>query len=522
MLAFTLPAHCLIVRGYNSTEHDRFTGFPAAPVMNPGFLYDATKFTGVGWWVNNFTMAGTIYSQVTAISPRHLLTATHAAPPVGTVIHFIDSTGTLVDRAVQSTTPVPKGVSGDSDLCVMSLVSPLPSTVANYPWLNLVGGEDSYENLPLVVLGQTPNGTPRGGECPTTHSYEEFITATSIGNTRAAAWLYHAVNSPTNSCALSGGDSGGPSFHNVGGQPAVVGVHLAAVTVGMETESYDTFVPHYAAEVDVILAPAGHRLMPVNYTATTLQFPAAAASPAPLRRSNPGSIGFSVANTGGELTGNLALTISFAAGSEPSSLTAAGWVVESGGTGVWNLRAATLAASGSLSFTANWTALADLASITANLTADSDTAAAISVAPTFALAPSYAEWADGLALPGQTADPDGDDLENLLEYALGGDPEGGAMFLPGGHPLQPVITAAGGTISLSFPERSDAFLRGLSYVVETSTTLGSLAGSVTLPAGASSSTAPFAPAVPGFVKRTITWPSDGPRRFARLKVELAE
>lgn len=522
LLALTLPARCLTVQGYNPTEHDRFTGFPAAPVMNPGFLYDATKFTGVGWWVNSFTSAGSVYSQVTAISPRHLLTATHATPPGGTVIHFVDSTGALVDRAIQSATAVPNGVSGNSDLCVMTLVSPLPPTVATYPWLNLAGGESSYEDLALIVLGQIPNATLQGGECPTTRSYEGFVTATTIGHTRAARWVYHPVDSPTHSCALSNGDSGGPSFHEVGEQPAIVGVHMAIDTVGMETESYDTFVPHYADGVDTILAPAGHRLRPVNFTPTTLAIPSAAASPVTLRRFNPGSISFSVANTGSELTGNLAVTITFSVGSEPSSLTAPGWVVEPGGTGVWHLRAATLAAGANLSFTADWAALPDLASITADLTAGSDTASAIAAAPSFTLAPSYAEWADGLAMPGQTEDPDGDDLENLLEYALGGDPENGAMFLPGDHPLRPVMTESGGTIRLSFPERGDAVLRGISYIVETSTTLEGLAGSITLPEGASSSAAPFVPEVPGFVKRTITWPSDSPRRFARLKVELAE
>ena len=113
-------------------------------------------------------------------------------------------------------------------------------------------------------------------------------------------------------------------------------------------------------------------------------------------------------------------------------------------------------------------------------------------------------------------------MENLLEYALGGDPESGAMTLPGGHPLLPVMTHQAGTVTLSYPERDDAVLRGISHLVETSTSPSTLAGATTLPAGASSTTAPFSPAVPGFVKRTVTWPADGPKRFARVKVELAE
>jgi len=110
----------------------------------------------------------------------------------------------------------------------------------------------------------------------------------------------------------------------------------------------------------------------------------------------------------------------------------------------------------------------------------------------------------------------------LLEYAFGGDAENGTMQLPAGHPLQPVISVASGNVTLSYPERSDAGVRGLSYIVETSTGLNDLTGSTTLPAGSSSSTAAYSPAEPGFVKRTITWPSDGPRRFTRVKVALAE
>lgn len=518
----TLPASGLIVQGYNATAHDRFTGFPAAPVMNPDFIHDASRYTGVGWWVNTFTSLGTVYSQVTAVSPVHLLTATHATPPGGTAIHFIDSSGALVTRFLASATAVPNNILGSSDLCVMTLSSPLPATVFIYPWLNLPGGESSYEGLDLVVLGQTPNGPPRGAECPASHSYEGFSTISTIGNTRAARWQFHAVNSPAGSCALSPGDSGGPSFHLTGGQPAIVGVHLAAVTTGAETDSYDTFVPHYAGAVDTILGLAGHRMIPANFTPTALAIPAATPSPATLRRANPGSIGFSVVNTGGELTGNLTVTLAFPAGQEPDSLAAAGWVVESGGAGVWHLRAGTLAAAASLSFTANWSALPGVASIGCMIAADSDTAAAVNAAPFFLLGPSYAEWAGGLAEPGQTDDPDADGWENLLEYAFGGDAESGAMILPGDHPLQPVLTESGGTITLSYPERDDAEVRGLSYLVETSAALDGLAGATMLPAGAVSSTAAFDPAVPGFVKRTITWPSDGPQRFVRVKVALAE
>ena len=520
LLAVTLPVQGLTVKGYNATDHDRFTGFPGAPVMNPDFIYDATKFTGVGWWVYTSVTYGTIYSPITAVSPRHLLCASHARPGPGTVIHFVDSTNTLVDRTVASFAIVPNDSMVNSDLCVITLTTPLPDTVARYPWQNLGGGEASYIGQLLTVLGQNPNGTPRGGQAAITALDDE--DGALLAGTYHAVWSYNSAVALPNECALSPGDSGGPSFAIVGGQPALVGTHAAAGTVGPLTESLDTLLHHYATRVDTILEPSGHRLMPANFTATTLGIPAGAASPTTLRRFNPGEVAFSVSNTGADLTGNIDVTLTFPAGHEPDTLTSPGAVVEAAGTGIWNLRKATLAASTSLTFTANWAALPDLPAINASITADSDTAPAIVANPSFPLGPSYAEWADGLAMPGQTEDPDDDSLPNLLEYAIGGDPESGSLFLPGDHPLLPVMTESGGIISLSYPERDDAVLRGISYLVQTSTTLAGLSWSATLPPGASSSTAPFAPAVPGFLNRTVTWPSDGPRRFARVKVDLAE
>lgn len=525
LLAFTLPAHSLTVRGYNATDHDRFTGFPASPVMNPGFLYDATKYTGVGWWTYVSGTYGTIHSQITAVSPRHLVCAAHARPSPGVhPVHFIDSTGALVTRTVSAFANVPNDdASASADLCVITLATPLPDTVAPFPWLNLTGGEAAYLSQELQVLGQTPNGTPRGGRASLS-SFETYDISATITDTRCSRFLYSTLAGLANDCFLTPGDSGGPSFADVGGQPALVSTHIAAIEniAPGQHLSIDTFLPHYVERVDEILEPAGHRLVPVNFTPTTLAIPSAAASPATLRRLNPGSVGFSVANTGGALTGNLAVTITFPAGEEPDSLTAPGWVVESGGTGVWHLRAATLAAAASLSFTANWSALPDLAAVGCTIAADSDTAAAVNAAPSFPLAPSYAAWAAGLAQPGQTADPDADALENLFEYALGGDPESGSMLLPGDHPLRPQLAESGGTVFFSFPERDDALLRGLSYVVETSTDLESPSWSATLPPGNATTTAPFAPDVPGFLKRTVTWPADGLQRFVRVKVELAE
>jgi hypothetical protein len=81
----------------------------------------------------------------------------------------------------------------------------------------------------------------------------------------------------------------------------------------------------------------------------------------------------------------------------------------------------------------------------------------------------YEEWASGESLSGndaeQTADPDSDDANNLIEYALGGDPgvvDGGTQF---SGMLKPIVTGSG--IEFVYPKRKDAATRGLIYTVET-------------------------------------------------------
>ncbi len=511
LIALTLPAQGLFVRGYNATDHDRFTNFPANPVMNPGFIYDASKFTGVG-----YITSGGDGRQYTLVTPRHVVCTTHNKPNPGQQLRFVDANGTVITRAFVTVTVISHPSTGTSDLTLCTLDAPLPSTVGTFPYLNLPN-EAAYIGEEITVHGFFAKGG-RGSIA----GFDDVEGGGFFDESRLFRFDYNTVFGGANDCHFVEGDSGSPSFAMVGGRPALVGVHTTMVTVGPIISNYDTFVPHYIAQINAQLQPAGYRMAPANFTATTLGIPSASASPGTLRRSHPGEIAFSVGNTGAELTGNLAVTVTFPVGQQPSSLSAPGWVVESGGSGIWNLRAATLAASTSLAFTATWTALPTLASINPSISADSDTATAIIANPSFPLAPSYAEWSTGLAQPAQTADPDGDSLENLLEYALGGDPQSGTMTLPGGHPLLPVMTHQAGIVSLSYPERSDAVLRGISYLVETSTSPSTLAGAITLPAGASSTTAPFSPTVPGFVKRTLTWPADGPRRFARVKVGLAE
>jgi hypothetical protein len=247
------------------------------------------------------------------------------------------------------------------------------------------------------------------------------------------------------------------------------------------------------------------------------------ASSAPtLRQANPGSVNFTVTNPDLAAAANVELTLTFPAGASPDSVTLPGWVVEAKGNGAWSLRLASLGAGASGVATVTWASLPAVASIPIATTLHSDTTALTSSQTTLTLLPSYAAWSAGLSDPAQGSDPDGDGVSNVLEYALGGDPASSSLTLPGGPPLLPQISVVAGNLDFSFPERTDAADRGLSYIVETSTDL--VSWSATLPAGNGSSAAAFDPAIDGFTMQHWTWPLDSssPGYFVRLRVELNE
>lgn len=521
LLAATQPLEAIVIRSYSAALHDRFSsGFPAAPVMNPNFIHGASRFTGVGWWyqAGNPAPADT---QFTLVSPRHVLSVRHLAGNFGgppQQLRFVGSDGQAHTRTIQSFI----NIAVDSelkDLAIAELSAPLPATVKPLRYANqLTEGQLTGDDI--MVLGKTARGGVGtiGGflDVPYSPSYV----------TRMFYFDYVAASGGSDECYFGpgSGDSGSPVFVEVGGEAALVGINAA---FGGETppvyRNYCTAVKTYIPQLDAVLNPLGYRMRPVSGVATVTLALTNASSPALQRQALPGSLTFTLDNTSAQTTHNAALTLAFAAGQWPNSVTTPnGWVTENLGGGVWSIRKWQMTSTDNAVVTASWSALPAVASLAVTVTRESEGFAATTTSPTFALAPSYAAWAAGLAEAGQSDDPDDDAVLNLMEYALGGNPQSGAMTLAPGVPLLPALVVSGGTVSFSFPERTDAALRGLSYLVETSTGLGAPPWSGTLPPGSTSSTQPYAPAVAGFVKRTISWPAAGPRRFVRLRVALAE
>ncbi len=112
--------HALVMRVYDPAQHDRFTGFPSAPVHNPTFMHAALNIFGVGWHTGNTA------SQLTMVSPLHFVGANHYKPGVGATIRFVASDGAIKNYTVASQVAITNDGGVPSDLFYGTLTSPIP------------------------------------------------------------------------------------------------------------------------------------------------------------------------------------------------------------------------------------------------------------------------------------------------------------------------------------------------------------------------------------------------------------
>lgn len=512
LLLLSQPAAALVIRAYNSAIHDRFFGFPAGPVMNPGFLYDPLKFTGVGW---NSSQA---FKHFTLVSPQHFVAAQHFLPAIGHELRFVAADGTVIGRTVTAFNNIaPDAGPGITDLTLGTLSAPLPPGVKPLPYLNLPNPAD-YIGRDLMIFGFVV----RAGHGVVNDVAElDPDGGGTYGNNWLLEFIYSGSGTNPDDAHVEVGDSGSPTFAWEGGQPALVGIHFYVNTVGDDIFNVDTFIPPYVPKLDLVLAPSGYRMRPAIFTPTTLTFTPTYTPATVFHIGESASLNLALKNTGADLTGNFAVTLTFPAAQAPATITAAGCVVDSVSSGVWSIRKATVAAAEDISITASWTSVPNLTQITGTALVESDATTAATYPLSIPAAQTYAQWSQGLAQPGQADDPDGDGLENLLEYAFGSDPQSGFTSFPGGEASRPRISVAAGIVTFSYPERVNANLLGLSYVPETTPDLAPGPWPLSLPVGNATTTQPFSPAVPGFVKRVITWPLDTPVKGARVRVTQA-
>ncbi|HVJ45708.1 MAG TPA: trypsin-like serine protease [Luteolibacter sp.] len=501
-------SNALEIRTYSAARHDRFTGYPGAPEFNDSAYYESRKFTGVAWIPGEGNSR-----QFALVSPKHVVFARHFLPGIGTTLRFLGSGGTVVDRTITNIQEVLNGSSLPTDLCLLTLSSPLTSAdgVAHFPYLNL-SAESAYTNATLTVFGWDAKAG-RG----TVNGFEDS-NISGINTTRLMRFRYLKGAGNQDDARVVVGDSGSPTFGSAGGNPAILGIHTAAGETTFFYNGYDSFIPHYIGELNALMAGEGYRMTPAYPPAVTLA--TSLVTPSPLKQAYAGTCHFDLSNMGSNDAGNARVTLHFPSGFAPDSITASGWIAESQGPQDWVFRRANLAAGAVSEFHVSWDALPAVSVIPVDVSRAAD--GSPSASQTFGIFPSptFKAWAAGLADETQGGDPDNDGASNLLEYALGGDPESGVMISETGDALFPVIAIESGQAVVRFPVRDDAVSRGITYVPEFSEALVNWS-SVDVPALVDG-TAPHVPAVPGFLLRTLSWNASDPRRFCRIRVTLSE
>jgi len=505
-------AHALEVREYTPDRHNRFMTGSSGLEINPNAYYDAELYTGVAFDTN----LSDSRRQFVLVTPEHILLAKHFSQDGN--ITFINSDGTLIHRTIASRTEVLNDSGGVTDIMIAKLSAPLTDVdkITPLPYAKLAT-EAQYIGRELVTFGLSRRAGRGTIASFTTFSQTE---PPAIGATRSFVFDYTTLGSNGDDAYAVIGDSGSPTFTIENGKPALVGLHLAAGTAPGLNRTIDSFVPHYDDKINALLASEGYQLILANPDLVALN---STQTVGDLGQLQPGSLSINLENNSGNKAANVTFQLSFPAAAIPDSINAAGWIVDNPSSGEYHLRRATLGARTTVNVTALYGSVPVLSQISVTVTHDSDGSSEVTQVFNSPVRETFAGFVSGLDLKGATDDPDQDGFQNLIEYALGGDPAENAISSEYSIPLNPQTSISSGEYLFSFPRRTDALVRGLTYQVEFSDDLSQGSFSSIPPEGSGTTVAPYDPAVAGFEKFTITIPlSSGTRKFARLMIALDE
>ncbi len=516
LLAVCPSAPALQFRTFSASRHNRFTGFPAAPALNPSFMHAAVDLTGVGW-DSTYPLR-----QFTLISPLYFVGANHFRPPIGAEIRFLSASGTIRSATVQSLYTIPNAAGQPTDLLLGRLSSPiLPSSGVQFLSTHLLDTEAAYIGQTLGVLGQPARGG-RGVIGPFSDFGGDPITGGSgINTTRTFQFNYVSLAGSQDDVFAESGDSGSPSFVVTGGKAGVVGTHTAVLTAAGTTTTFDTFIPAYAAQVNTIMEADGYHLTAASPKTTTLAV-VRQILPAQPRAGYPVTIQYTLSNTGAAAANNVRFSFSASGAPALNSTGDSAWVI-SQNPGTSDARRGGIAAAGTAQLSIAFTP--GVGTIQHTATSSCDESSPGSLSGEFTVIESFKSWSTGLTNTTAEGDDDQDGFDNLLEYACGGDPRKASTQVQNHtHPLgiSPVRieTVSGGARQVvRFVRRTDAAARALAYHIESNQSLSPSWNDKTSTASILSAT----PLTNGFelVEMALP-PSSAKREFLRLRVSLSE
>ena len=507
-------ASALQLRVFTPSKHERFTGFPAAPARNPFFIHAALDLSGVGW------SAEDPQKQFTLISPLHFAGANHFRPSLHSMLNSLSQDGTMMSREVTALTAMLNDQGQPTDVLIGTLGTPIPaaSGVTFLPYLNL-DTDAAYVGQALVVLGRNARGG-RGTIAATADFGADPLTSgAGINTTRTFSFNYQTTAGLADDAYAEAGDSGSPCLVVVGGRPALAGTHTAVLNALGTITTVDSLLPFYAAKINNYLFRDGYHLTqatPKSVAPTVSQ-----QAPALIRAGYLYSLLLTVANPSlVNEAHNLKLSQQWDAAQSPASGAGSGWVVEAASEGRIQARRGGLAAGGNTAFSVTGTIRnPGTGRSTVQLSADGVTA--VSQQLDVRVVESYRSWSRELTASGPADDPDHDGVDNLCEYAFGGEPAISSQVRTGTTvPLVPVFRQGGGAVgaAISWLQRRDAAERALAYVLESSQDLSAAGWSTVTPASGSAAVLDS-----DFETITAMLPTGGPARsFFRVRIALTE
>lgn len=284
LLLLAAPARALVIwGGALPAVNERFAGgFPGSPVANtdPSFLAAGLDLSGIGW------LAASPQFALTLLSPRHFAIAAHTAPAAGATVTFLSAGGTLRSYTVDSVTTLTHNNGQATDLAIGRLTAAIPTgdQVTHYPLLVLPTFAD-YVGRSVLAFGQ--NG--RVG----TNTLDAFLINADMLPFGTPNGLADSVLFRTDLDPVAGqsqgesGDSGAPTFHVLGGQLGLLGVHSAIDVAADPDLTYDSFLPSYFTQVNGLLAADGYSLQAIPEPAAAAGLAALAALAAVALRRRP-------------------------------------------------------------------------------------------------------------------------------------------------------------------------------------------------------------------------------------------
>jgi hypothetical protein len=519
-LLLVRPAHALQLRGYDAERHDRFTGFPGAPVISTTFIHQDVDLTGVGWRVG-----GDQPRSLTLISPKYFLAARHYRPGIGNTIRFVASDGTVRNYTVAARHDILNDDSEPTDLSLCELTQAVGAAdgVRFQTYLNLPT-EGAYLSPPynqLIVLGKRARGGNGIASAINDFFGTPFTSGAGINDTRSLQFVYQSAGGGIDDAYVEVGDSGSPSLVNIGGRGAVVGIHTAVVSASATVTSIDSFVPHppYISQINAIMASDGYHMSQALPSSLALALEPVV--PTVIRAGYPASLSLEINNPDPlNAANNLKVALDYPGAIQTYDASGPLWVADVNGSSV-AARKGGLAAAATTTLSTSFTAAAPL-EFTLTVEYSADESGPVSQAIELQVIESYLSWSGALSDPAGSADIDSDQIPNLLEYAFGGDPESPSLLQPDGvTPLLPraQVFPARSELEIQFVRRTDAATRALSYQLQQS---ASLENASWLDASSNVSDTAVQAVNDDFEQVTLTLPSGSSSMFYRLLVTLSE